>query len=66
MGLLFIALLFQNWPTKKPQGPRGKTKKHASGGEVSHLESLLPLGIALRSSGQRPKAFAACCARLQH
>jgi len=40
-------------------------KKLASGGEVSHLESGLPLRFAPRSSGQIAMAFAAGYARLQ-
>jgi len=42
-----------------------KAKRYASGGEVSHLESWLPLRFVPRSSGQIAKAFAAGCARLQ-
>jgi len=43
----------------------GGEKKQASGGEVGHLESLLPLCFALRSSGQIAMAFVAGCARHQ-
>jgi len=42
-----------------------RDKKHASGGEVSHLESGLPLRFVPRSSGQCARAFAVGCAHLQ-
>ena len=35
----------------------GRDEKRASGGEVSHLESWLPLRFAPRSSGQSVAAF---------
>ncbi|VFQ44045.1 hypothetical protein [Desulfoluna butyratoxydans] len=38
-------------------------EKQASGGEVSHLESRLPLRFALRSSGQSARAFGSGYAR---
>jgi len=42
---------------------RRLAKKHASGGEVSHLESGLPMRFAPRSSGQIAPAFGAGFAR---
>jgi|GEM_PF-2907711 len=37
--------------------------KQASGGEVSHLESGLPLRFPLRSSGKIARAFTTGCVR---
>ncbi|VFQ47502.1 hypothetical protein MSL71_52020 [Desulfoluna butyratoxydans] len=48
---------------KLPSMVKGTDKKRASGGEVSHLESLLPLRFVPRSSGQSARAFGSGFAR---